>query len=215
MELSLFTLGVPPCGRAYFLLLRQKKVAKEKATPGYAVGCADSPALLDGPGGWLNSPLRGSDNASRLPPARVRCSALHMRTRKSVAALPVSGNMGCCGRPSQKAKNTESRLSPDGFPGPLGGAEQRRSAGGFRRALSEGQSPELRSRPVLRVAQGTGHSPAPTRGWPFLSLLSFGHTKESTPAAKAEYSASKNHPRVRRQSQSPAANTRITPETNP
>ena len=26
-------LGVPPCGRAYFLLLRQKKVAKEKATP--------------------------------------------------------------------------------------------------------------------------------------------------------------------------------------
>ena len=188
MELSLFTLGVPPCGRAYFLLLRQKKVAKEKATPGYAVGCADSPALLDGPGGWLNSPLRGSDNASRLPPARVRCSALHMRTRKSVAALPVSGNMGCCGRPSQKAKNTESRLSPDGFPGPLGGAEQRRSA---------------------------GHSPAPTQGWPFLWLLYFCHTKESTPAAKAEYRASKNHPRVRRQSQSPAANTRITPETNP
>ena len=29
-------LGVPPCGRAYFLLLRQKKVAKEKATPGAA-----------------------------------------------------------------------------------------------------------------------------------------------------------------------------------
>ena len=43
-------LGVPPCGRAYFLLLRQKKVAKEKATPGYAVGCADSPALLEAPG---------------------------------------------------------------------------------------------------------------------------------------------------------------------
>ena len=37
--------------RAYFLLLRQKKVAKEKATPAYAVGCADSPALLKGPGG--------------------------------------------------------------------------------------------------------------------------------------------------------------------
>src|SRR6185369_13655040 len=37
--------------RAYFLLLRQKKVAKEKATPGYAVGVADSPALLGKPGG--------------------------------------------------------------------------------------------------------------------------------------------------------------------
>ena len=37
--------------RAYFLLLRQKKVAKEKATPAYAVGCADSLALLEAPGG--------------------------------------------------------------------------------------------------------------------------------------------------------------------
>ena len=42
--------------RAYFLSLGRKKVAKERATPGYAVGCADSPALLAGPGGWLNSP---------------------------------------------------------------------------------------------------------------------------------------------------------------
>src|SRR5574343_265760 len=40
-----------PDARAYFLLLRQKKVAKEKATPAYAVGCADSLALLEGPGG--------------------------------------------------------------------------------------------------------------------------------------------------------------------
>ena len=37
--------------RAYFLLLRQNKVAKEKATPAYAVGCADCLALLEGPGG--------------------------------------------------------------------------------------------------------------------------------------------------------------------
>ena len=41
---------------AYFFLLRQKKVSKEKATPGYAVGWADFPALLDKPGVWLNSP---------------------------------------------------------------------------------------------------------------------------------------------------------------
>jgi hypothetical protein len=29
-------LGVPPCWRAYFFLLRQEKVAKKKATPGSA-----------------------------------------------------------------------------------------------------------------------------------------------------------------------------------
>ena len=74
-----------PDARAYFLLLRQKKVAKEKATPGYAVGCADSPALLGSPGGWLNSPLRGSNTASRNPPARLRCSALHMGPKGVVA----------------------------------------------------------------------------------------------------------------------------------
>ncbi len=37
--------------RAYFLLLRQNKVAKEKATPAYAVGFADSLVLLEAPGG--------------------------------------------------------------------------------------------------------------------------------------------------------------------
>ena len=44
-------LGSAPDARASFLLLRQKKGAKEKATPGYAVGDADSPALLGKPGG--------------------------------------------------------------------------------------------------------------------------------------------------------------------
>jgi hypothetical protein len=37
--------------RAYFLLFRQKKVAKEKATPRYAAGVAGYPALLARPGG--------------------------------------------------------------------------------------------------------------------------------------------------------------------
>ena len=37
--------------RAYFFLFRQEKVAKKKATPAYAVGCADSLALLEAPGG--------------------------------------------------------------------------------------------------------------------------------------------------------------------
>ena len=53
---SLNRLGVPPCWRAYFFLLRQEKVAKKKATPGCAVGYANSPVLLEGPGDSLNSP---------------------------------------------------------------------------------------------------------------------------------------------------------------
>ena len=40
----------------HFLLLRQKKVSKEKATPGYAVGCADFPALLEAGGGCGTRP---------------------------------------------------------------------------------------------------------------------------------------------------------------
>ena len=43
--------GSAPDARAYFFLFRQEKVAKKKATPAYAVGCADSLALLEVPGG--------------------------------------------------------------------------------------------------------------------------------------------------------------------
>ncbi|RIX46318.1 MAG: hypothetical protein D3M94_11395 [Rhodocyclales bacterium GT-UBC] len=75
---------------------------------------------------------------------------------------------------------------PEASPGPLRGAEQRRSAGGSRRALFEGRSPELRSRPAFRVAQGTRQRRAPTQGSPFLCLLSFGEAKESNVALKAK-----------------------------
>ena len=92
----------------------QEKVAKKKATPRSAPGCARSLALLDGPGGWLNSPLRGSDNASRLPPGRLRCSA------------PLRGTPKTSG--SRKLAVEKSAVLPAafGFPGPLEGAEQRR-----------------------------------------------------------------------------------------
>lgn len=45
------TLRSAPDARASFLLRRQKKVAKGKATPRYALGFADSPARLSPPGG--------------------------------------------------------------------------------------------------------------------------------------------------------------------
>jgi len=170
--------GLPPCWRAYFFLLRQEKVAKKKATPGYAVGCADSPALLATGGGCGTRGYAPQTVLALFPPAAALLGAAHGDPRSNTE--PDSNRYShehICSRIT-----TSNRVVS---PGPLRGAEQRRSAGGRRLALSEPQA-SLASRPAFRVAQGTGPSPAPTQGWPFLWLLSFGHTKESTPASKAE-----------------------------
>ena len=107
----------------------------------------------------------------------LRCSAPLMGTRKA-SRLNVHGQeLLCCGRPRKNAKNLPHRFSVDAFPGPLEGAEQRRSAGGSRLALSEPQA-SLASRPAFRVAQGTGAA-GTGPGSPFLCLLSFGEAKES------------------------------------
>jgi hypothetical protein len=133
-------LGIPPCWRAYFLLLRQKKVAKEKATPGSAVGYADSPTLLEA-GGGCGTRATPSDSPRPYPPASALLGAAH-------------------GDPKSKTSRSQVGFRvPYGsvrvvFPGPLRGAEQRRAAGGSRLALSEPQA-SLASRPADRVAQGT------------------------------------------------------------
>ena len=169
--------------RAYFLLLRQKKVAKEKATPGYAVGVADCPALLAVGGGCGTRPCGPQTVLALFPPAAPLLGAAHGDS-KSVAGQAASFFIEYCGRPRKTAKNRSRCLSSDAFGVPLRGAEQRRRAGGLRLALSEPQA-SLASRPARRVAQGTGRSPAPTQGSPFLWLLSFGEAKESTPAPQA------------------------------
>jgi len=138
---------------SHFLLLRQKKVSKEKATPGYAVGCADFPALLATGGGCGTRPSGPQTVLALFPPAAPLLGASH-GDPKSVPEPAVTQFFDCCGRLRKNPKNHSSQSSPDVFPGPLKGAEQRRNAGGLRRALSEGRSPELRSRPAFRVAQG-------------------------------------------------------------
>ena len=175
-------LGVPPCGRAYFLLLRQKKVAKEKATPGAApaspVPCATRNA------GRLAKLACGSNNASRQLPAFLRCSAPSMGTRKASALNPRDLNLHSHGEPEKNPKNEIPSLPTDGFPGPLRGAEQRR---GWRKRGEDclRAKPEFRSPRQTRVAQGTrvaGTDP----GSPFLCLLSFGEAKESKARLKRE-----------------------------
>jgi hypothetical protein len=192
-------LGVPPCWRAYFLLLRQKKVAKEKATPGYAVGCADFPALLATGGGTPRvlphdaahrsgrcgtRPFGPQTVLALFPPAAALLGASH-GGRKGVSAQAAGNSLARCSGSSKKPNHPFLTSNPDAFPGPSRGAEQRRRAGGSRFALSEPQA-SLANHPACRVAQGTRLRRAPTQGWPFLWLLSFGHTKESTPASKAE-----------------------------
>jgi len=153
--LPFLAVGSALAARAYFLLLRQKKVAKEKATPGYAVGYADFPALLATGGGCGTRPCGPQTVLALFPPAAALLGAPHGGP-KGVPEQAAAGFFNCCGRPSKKLRNESLPSSPDVFPGPLKGAEQRRNAGGSRRALSEGRSPELRSRPAFRVAQGTG-----------------------------------------------------------
>ena len=176
-------LGGSALRAAYFLLLRQKKVSKEKATPGYAVGVADCPALLATGGGCGTRPCGPQTVLALFPPAAALLGASH-GDPKSVADQAASFFIEYCGRPPKKPKKACRPLISDAFGVPLRGAEQRRRAGGLRLALSEPQA-SLASRPARRVAQGTGRSPAPTQGSPFLWLLSFGEAKESTPAPQA------------------------------
>jgi hypothetical protein len=64
-------LSAPPCGASHFLLLRQKKVSKEKATLGRRrelTPIRRSLALLGTPGGGLKLAC-GSNIARRRPPA--------------------------------------------------------------------------------------------------------------------------------------------------
>jgi hypothetical protein len=121
------TPGSAPDARAYFLFAGKKKVAKEKATPGSASGCARFLALLEGPIRRLGS----TDEY-------------------------ITGLLRSTAKKGQKSKSLQHLFGTCRFSGPL---ERCRATQGFAdkgRALSEGQSPELRSPRESRVAQGTG-----------------------------------------------------------
>jgi len=174
---------------SHFLLLRQKKVSKEKAIPG-SVSPSGIPCATQFERGLRNSgcALRQSSPFFR---SNLRCSA----PSKGPGKASTPNRLGWflpffSGRP-QQSNFWPYTLIVDAFRVPMSGAEQRRSAGGCRLALSEPQA-SLASRPAFRVAEGTGLCPAPTLGSPFLWLLSFGEAKESTPALKAESSGKKN-----------------------
>jgi len=152
-QVCLDALGSAADRRAYFLLLRQKNVAKEKATPRSAPGYARSLALLGRPGVSLNSPTA---QTTRDEPPRPACVAQRLPGGPEHLAYP----------------ETNFASSSAVFPGPLRGAEQRRAVGGLRLALSEPKA-SLASRPTARVAQGTGVAGTDPGGAFFLATFSW------------------------------------------
>ena len=225
----------PPWRRAYFLLFAQKKVAKEKGTPG-SVPAAPVPCATRAWRGLRNSgcALRQCSPFSRQP---LRCSAPLKGAQRHLGstALPQIGLLRSTLKKGQKSKSRVPRQrasllplvsAPDGLPGPLRGAEQRRRAGCSRLALSE---PQVSSCETPGPPSSARHpAGAPTQGWPSFWLLFLGHTRKSTPAGKAEHGASENmnarqarkpahpkaHPRFRKSTKTTRAGTELAHQRN-
>jgi hypothetical protein len=181
-------LGVPPCWRAYFLLLRQKKVAKEKATPGAAPFGFLAP--LGRPGGLLNSPAAQTTQAEGPRPACV-AQRLPRGPQRRPRWTDVAQRIDFHGQPEKAAKNEICHSGTQAqkrivSPAPLGGAEQRRNAGGLRRGLFEGRTPDSPSRLVLRGERGTGAAGTDPGSPSSLATFFLAKQEESTPASKAE-----------------------------
>jgi len=172
--------------RAYFLLLRQKKVAKEKATPGSApaarVPCATRQS------GRLAKLAFGSDNASRQPPDSLRCSAPLMGTRKASRSDGSAQEKPLAAAKCKKAANNEfCWFRVDAFPGPHVERRATELMADKGRGLSEGRSPEFRSPRQQRVAQGRRRSRPRSLGSPSsLATFFLAKQEESTPARQAE-----------------------------
>jgi hypothetical protein len=158
-----------PDARASFLLRRQKKRAKEKATPGRRPACGGVPCATRLERGLRNSGCATraspSDSARPQPCSSLRCSAPLRGMLKTIGFSPPS------------------HQTPLGFPLALCVVEQRRAQRKKGRGLSEGRSPEFRSPPLRSSSAENPAQPGDAAGARFLWVLSFGKTKESTSPA--------------------------------
>ncbi len=180
-----------PCGASHFLLLRQKKVSKEKATPGRCP-LRGFPALLETPGG-LPELACGSDKASRRPPAFLRCSAPSKGPGKASGTEQWLFVLGFSVT-SDRIQFCAHSLSPRRLSGPHVERRATQALAEKGRGLSEGQRPEFRSPRQCRVAQGSRQRRPRNLGSPFLWLLSFGEAKESMPAPQGRKTAAEAPP---------------------
>ncbi len=205
VNISLYLAQVPRLTRVLLSsCVAKKKVSKEEGDPG-SVPAARVPCATRLGRGLRNSGLKPLKQCSPFFRPSLRCSAPPKGPGKPSGAGTGGATMGAGANlifalflPSTATGNSFGMADePRRFLAPLRGAEQRRVVGGLRLALFEPKA-SLASRPTSRVAQGTGRSPAPTQGSPFLWLLSFGEAKESTHASRAEpqanYEAEKAKP---------------------
>ncbi len=107
-------------------------------------------ALLGEPGG-SNELACGSNNANRVPPARLCCSAPSKGIRKASRVWATSDKTN-----ATVAREAESLTEPGWFAGTLERCRATQGLAEKGRGLFEGRSPEFRSPRQSRVAQGTG-----------------------------------------------------------
>ncbi len=106
---SLNGLGVPPCWRAYFLLLRQKKVAKEKATPRSAP-LRGSLRYSTHRAACLNSPAAQTRQADG-PRSACVAQRLSRGPKKRPHSTDERLKVHSCGQPGKRPKNEGSVAS--------------------------------------------------------------------------------------------------------
>ena len=168
---------------SHFLLLRQKKVSKEKATPGSVPGYARFLALLGRPGGLLNSPAAQTTQADVPRPA---CVAQHLSRGPVTHPWPSSGfHFLAFFRVDRNSLFFCSPVVPHRLSGPHVARRATQVLAEKGRGLSEGRSPEFRSTRQYRVAQGSRRSRPHNLGSPSFWLLFLGEARKSTPAPQA------------------------------
>ena len=147
-------LGIPPCWRAYFLLLRQKKVAKEKATPGSAPA-TPVPCATRHVGRLRNSGYALRQSSPKAPDVPALLSASHGDPGEPSTTNGSAAYSACSPRQEHSLilGLSVNRETPFGVP--MRGAEQRRC---WRKKGEDclRAQPEFRSPRQRRVAQGTG-----------------------------------------------------------
>jgi hypothetical protein len=100
-----------------------KESSQRKGDPRLRGRLRRLPCATRNAGRLRNSGLRPSNSPRRRPPALLRCSALHMGTRKASRSQAPSGKQNATVGPKKRPKMKNRWSATDGFPGPLGGAE--------------------------------------------------------------------------------------------
>ena len=178
-------LGSAPDARAYFLFSCKKKVAKENARPQRRPAAPGALRCSATTGGLRNSGLRPSDSPRPFSRRVLRCSTTQRADQEPTGNRPpmASGSFWCAS------------------PSPSCSAEQRSTAGGSRRGLSEGRSPEFRSPPVVPEQRRDPGAAGRRCGRDFfLATFSWQDKKKYARASGAETSASATtHARAHKQ----------------